>query len=254
MRWAERTYPELASLAAGPAVAVLPLGAVEAHGPHLPVGADLWIAEAMAREGARRLAAEGVAVALVPPLPYAPAPFAAAFPGTLSIRANTLVALLLDLAEALARRDVAVLALANAHFDPEHVGALHNAATRIAERGRPRVAFPDLTRRELATRLTAEFVSGACHAGCYETSILLAERPDLVIEAERARLEPLPVSLSAAIKAGRTSFLDAGLHAAYCGDPAAASAAEGRETVALLGEILAESVRQALAGAADTTS
>jgi creatinine amidohydrolase len=149
---------------------------------------------------------------------------------------------------------VAVLALANAHFDPEHLGALHNATARIAERGRPRVAFPDLTRRELATRLTAEFVSGACHAGCFETSILLAERPDLVVEAERTRLDPLPVSLSTAIRAGRTSFLDAGLHAAYCGDPAAASAAEGRETVALLGEILAESVRQALAGAAETTS
>ena len=44
MRWNERPYPELARVADAPSVAVLPLGAVEAHGPHLPVGADVWIA------------------------------------------------------------------------------------------------------------------------------------------------------------------------------------------------------------------
>ena len=245
MRWEELRWPELADDRGG--VAILPLGAVEAHGPHLPLGTDCLIAEAMARDAARRLSEAGIRALVLPTLAYAPAPFAQEFPGTLSIRPATLAALVLDLAESLAARGVGVLALANAHFDPAQVAALREAAVRVVDRGRPRLAFPDLTRRELASGLGEEFRSGACHAGRYETSIVLSERPDLVSEAERVRLPALPVSLSAAARAGQTGFREAGLAAAYCGDPAAASAAEGRELVARLGEILARAVRAVLA-------
>jgi creatinine amidohydrolase len=242
MRWAEMKYPELAEVANGDAVAVLPCGAIEAHGPHLPVGSDLWIAEAMAREGVRRLRAAGVEAYLLPTIPYAPAPFADAFPGTLSIRPATLTELIVDLAAALAARGVAMLALANSHFDPAQVAALREAGVRIKEIGRPRVVFPDLTRRRLAERLSAEFRSGACHAGRYESSILLAERPELVDDAARRVLPEKPISLVAAVRAGESTFAQAGLDAAYCGDPAAATSEEGRALVAELGRILAEAV------------
>ena len=241
MRWMEASYPQLAAAAGG--VAILPLGALEAHGPHLPVGTDVWIAGAMARAGAACLGAAGVPAFVLPPLAFAPAPCADGFPGTLSIRPETLTALVVDVAEALAERGVAVLALANAHFDPAQVAALRAAVTQIAARGRPRVAFPDLTRRALAARLTEEFRSGACHAGRYETSILLAERPDLVDEAERAGLPELPVALGGAARGAPASFRALGLDAAYCGAPAAATSAEGRATVARLGELLAEAVQ-----------
>jgi len=244
MRWDEQSYPQLDGIERS--VAVLPLGAVEAHGPHLAVGADVVISEAMARDGVRRLRAEGIAAFVLPALAYAPAPFADEFPGTLSIRPETMAALVEDLAAALARRGVVVLALANSHFDPVQVSTLRDAVARIEERGAVRVAFPDLTRRALASRLTEEFRSGACHAGRYETSIVLAERPELV-DALRAReLPPRPVSLVDAIRAGQPTFGAAGLGHAYCGAPAEASAAEGREIVAALGAILAESVRAAL--------
>jgi creatinine amidohydrolase len=246
MRWDERSYPGFPATADAGSVAILPLGAVEAHGPHLPVGTDVWIAEAMARDGARRLAARGVAAWILPSIAYAPAPFADEFPGTLSIRPETLGALVADVAEGAARRGVAVLALANAHFDPAQVRALRETAARLGTRAAPRLAFPDLTRRALAERLGDEFRAGACHAGRYETSILLAERPDLVDEAARRALPPLDVSLPAAHGAGRTSFGAAGLDAAYCGDPASASAEEGRALVGALGEILAESIVAAL--------
>ena len=245
MRWDETSYPRMAAVGER-GVAILPLGALEAHGPHLPVGADVWIAEAMARDGARRLAAEGIPVWILPSIAYAPAPFAADFAGTLSIRPATLAALLEDVAESLAARGVAALAFANSHFDPAQVSTLREAAARIGERGRPRIAFPDLTRRALAERLSAEFRSGACHAGRYESSILLAERPDLVDDAARLALAPLAISLPAAVREGRATFRAAGLDAAYCGAPAEATAEEGRELVAKLGEILAESVRAAL--------
>ena len=242
MRWEERRYPQLAGIDAQDAVAILPLGAIEAHGPHLPVGSDVWIAEAMAREGARRLAERGVAAYVLPALAYAPSPFGADFPGTLSIRPETLVALLVDLAASLAEQGVATLALVNSHFDPSQVSAVREAAERIRELGRPRVVFPDLTRRRLAERLTEEFRSGSCHAGRYESSIVLAERPELVDEEARAALPPLPISLVDAIRNGRATFAHAGLAEAYCGDPAAASVEEGHAIVATLGEIVAEAV------------
>src|SRR5947207_3192536 len=80
---ASLTWPAVRDLPAEQTVAVLPTGAFEAHGPHLPLGTDIIIAEAMARAGAERLAARGLHVLLLPALPVAPAPFASEFPGTL---------------------------------------------------------------------------------------------------------------------------------------------------------------------------
>jgi creatinine amidohydrolase len=227
-------------------VAILPLGAIEAHGPHLPVGTDVLIAEAMARDGAEKLGKGGVASIVLPSIAYSPAPFANRHAGTLSIRPETLTALVVDLGLAVAERRVRVLALANSHFDPAQVSALRRAADEIRRAGRVRVAFPDLTRRILAGRLGEEFRSGACHAGRYESSILLAERPDWVDDASRRGLPALPVSLVEAAGRGETDFHAAGLDLAYCGDPAAASAEEGRVLVDELGAILAEAVRAEL--------
>lgn len=250
MRWQEQNYPHLGEAFAagndGRSVAILPLGAVEAHGPHLPVGTDILIAEAMARDGAEKLGKEGVAAFVLPALAYAPAPFANRHGGTLTIRPETLTALVVDLGAAVADRGVQILALANAHFDPQQVQALRSAVEQLQRSGLVRVAFPDLTRRQLAARLGEEFRSSACHAGRYESSILLAERPDLVDDAARKRLPPLPVSLVEAARSGHATFIDAGLNLAYCGDPAAASAEEGRQLVAELGAILAEAVRSEL--------
>jgi len=242
-RWIERRQPELAGVAERTGtVAILPLGAVEAHGPHLPLGTDVWIAEAMAREGARLLLQQGVEAWVLPTLAYAPAPFADGLAGTLSIRPETLAATIADVAAALGRRGVETLALANAHYDPAQVDALRGLVESASGSGRPRIVFPDLTRRALARRMSEEFRSGACHGGRYETSILLAERPELVAEEIRRGLPEIAVSLVEAMSAGHSSFESAGVDRGYCGDPAAASAEEGRQSVALLGRILAESV------------
>jgi creatinine amidohydrolase len=236
-------------------VAILPVGATEAHGPHLPLGTDDVIAEAMARAGAVRLAALGYAPLILPTLSYTAAPFAAAFPGTISVSPATVTALVGDIARSLAGHGIRVLALANAHLDPAHLAALHAAVGAIAGAAGdggapPLVVFPDLTRRPWAPRLTAEFRSGACHAGQYETSMVLAERPDLVDNEVRTTLPALPHSLAAAIREGRGTFAEAGGPRAYFGDPAAASAEEGRRTIEVLGEILEGAVVEALAEAA----
>lgn len=231
------------------AIAVLPAGALEAHGPHLPLNTDVIIAQAMARAGAELLSRSGHDVVLLPPLAYSAAPFAIGFAGTVSVSPAAVTALVVDTARGLAGHGAAVLAIANAHFDPAHVAALRQAEQTIEAAGLIPVAYPDLTRRHLAERLTEEFRSGACHAGQYETSIVLAERPDLVRDDIRAALPAVPRSLTAAIREGRHTFEEAGGPRAYFGDPAAATAEEGARTVRTLGEILAEAVEARLAAA-----
>lgn len=244
---AEITWTEAAALDRERTVAILPVGAVEAHGPHLPLGTDGLIAEAMAAAGARRLETRGFTPLILPTLSYTRAGFAAAFPGTLSVAASMVTALLVEVGTRLAEQGFRCLALANAHLDPEHVRSLLRAAQSLQAEGGLRVAFPDLTRRTWARRLTAEFQSGACHAGQFEGSLVLALRPDLVREAVRLRLAPNPRSLSQAIRQGQRTFEEAGGPQAYFGFPAQATAEEGRATLETLGSILEEAVLEALA-------
>lgn len=243
---AELTWEEVRDLERARIVALLPVGALEAHGPHLPLATDVVIAEGMARAAAAVLESRGHDCLRLPALSYAAAPFAAAFPGTLSISPAGVTTLVLDLARELTRHGFAALAIANAHLDPAHLAALAAAVGAARDQRLLPLACPDLTRRAASERLGEEFRSGACHAGRFEGSILLAERPELVREAIRVSLAPNPASLSSAIRAGRDTFAAAGGPRAYFGWPADATAEEGRATLATLGAILAESVLSVL--------
>jgi len=239
---AQLTWEEVRDLDREHTLVVLPVGAIEAHGPHLPLDTDVVIATAMARAGAGKLAARGRLVVILPALAYTAASFGAAFHGTLSISAITVTALIIDVARSLSDQGFRLLALANVHLDPEHLTAL-TEAVKLAKSDRllP-IIFPDLTRKPWGTRLGDEFKSGACHAGQFESSIVIAERPDGVRETIRASLVANPISLSQAIKAGKRTFDTAGGPRAYFGDPAAATADEGARLVDALGAILEEAV------------
>ncbi len=229
-----------------PLVAILPTGAVEAHGPHLPLDTDVIIAQAMARSAAERLESRGALAVLLPPLCYTAAPFAEAFPGTLSVTPGVVTALLVDVARSLTAQGAAALAVANAHLDPAHLGAIAAAVAAGRDARLLPIVAPDLTRKPWAPRLGEEFRSGACHAGRYEGSIVMAERPAAVREAIRRALPPNDASLSVAIRNGKRTFEEAGGARAYFGRPAEATAAEGAATIGTLGEILAEAVAEAL--------
>ncbi|GMV05661.1 MAG: creatinine amidohydrolase [Gemmatimonadota bacterium] len=242
---ADMTWEEVRDLDLGRCVAVLPVGAMEAHGPHLPLSTDVVIAGAMARACAEELSAEGWTAVLLPPLWATRAGFAEAFPGTVSVGAATVTALVREIAASLAAQGLPLLAVANAHLDPEHLASLEAAASEAV--GGLRVVFVDLTRRAAAVRLGEEFRTGACHAGRFEGSVVLAEAPGLVRTEIAEALEPNPASLSDAIREGKRSFHEAGGPRAYFGWPAGATAEEGRETVRVLGALLAEAVRVAAA-------
>jgi creatinine amidohydrolase len=243
-----RSWTEAASLLAGPrpAVALLPVGSTEPHGPHLPLDTDVIISVETARRAAARLSTDGLTALLLPPLAYTVTEFSRDFAGAVGVSAATLRALVEDVCEAALGQGFAAVCLVNSHLEPDHLSVLRDAAAAVGARaGRP-VIFPDKTRRRWAATLTAEFQSGACHAGQYETSLVMAARPDLVDEDARRALPANPVSIGRRIKEGARTFREAGSAQAYFGDPAAASAAEGHATFEALAAMVATEVLEAL--------
>ncbi|HEV8240374.1 MAG TPA: creatininase family protein [Thermoanaerobaculia bacterium] len=247
LRLAELPWSEVDALDRDRAICILPVGAIEAHGPHLPLTTDGIIATAMAEDAARRLAERDFLPLILPTFEYTTARFAAGFSGTVSVGAESVTSALVDVGRALAFHGFRTLVLANAHLDPAHLASLHAAVAQLVKEDVLAV-FPDLTRKPWASRLTDEFKSGACHAGRFETSVVMTARPELVREEARRALARNPASLSVAIRKGKQTFEAAGGPSAYFGDPGAASAEEGRETIATLGTILAEAVLAALVG------
>ena len=240
LRLRELTWKEVAEIDSSTVVAILPVGAVEAHGPHLPLITDGLIADAMACAAGEELERQGLTPILLPALDYSAALFAEQFPGTISVEPETITMLIFNIAAGLSRWGVPIVSLANAHLDPAHLSSLRAASNAVRAAGRIKVAFPDLTQRPWGSRLTDEFKSGACHAGRFETSIVMATRPDLVRTEIQNELVANQRSLSEAILEGRSSFTEAGGPDAYFGDPGAASADEGSRTIRTLGRILAE--------------
>ena len=245
------TSADVGELLAGERIPVLlwPLGAVEPHGPHAPLRTDEIISEGMCERAARALAGDPDVRALVlPSLPYGVTRFGASFPGAVGIAEATLAAVVADVCAALAEQGFARVVLVNNHFEPAQVATLRDAVARI---GGLRVALLDLTRRRNAERLTDEFRRGSCHAGRYETSLVLADHPALV---DRDRLQGLPaleVDMPGAMAAGAADFVAMGMEQAYCGAPTEADAREGEKTFATLTDMLVTTIRE-LAAAGDT--
>jgi creatinine amidohydrolase len=242
-RLAAMTTEELAALCAGPApVAVLvPVGSVEPHGPHLGLGADTVISEGAAERGAERLEAHGVVALIAPPVAYGVTDCAAGFAGAVSIPAEVLTAFLAAVVDGYLAAGAAHVCLVNNHLEP-----VHDAAVRAAIAGRAHVSVACPLARRWARTLGAEFKSGACHAGAYETSIVLARDPALVDEAVRPTLPEVPISLSEALGNQVTRFREMGLARAYAGAPAIATAEEGRLLLDRLGAMVATEVLEIL--------
>jgi creatinine amidohydrolase len=240
LRFAECTWEEVDGLPRDACVLILPVGSTEPHGPHLPLATDVVISEGMALRAARDLRARGVPCLVLPSILYSVTDFAEGFAGGISLRFETARDVMADVLAGLARQGFERFCIANSHLEPRHVDSI----TTAIEASGVRVAFPDKRRRRWASTLTDEFRSGACHAGSYETSLVLADRPDLVLDDVRAGLPPVEASLSVAIRDGKQTFREAGGERAYFGFPADASGEEGEATYAALARMLVESIEE----------
>ena len=238
--WNDRTWSEIKQKL--PEVVLLPIGSVEAHGPHLPLATDSIISDELARRAAAELENRSVHTLILPLLHYVVTDFSKDFAGTISIRKSTFRSLLQDICDSLACQGIRTLCIVNSHLEPEHIGAIHEFCNNYE---RMTVLFPDKTKKPWASLLTEEFKKGACHAGSYETSLVLASREDLVRE-ERKQLQPNPINLAILMKEGAKSFQEVGAPQAYFGDPAAATVEEGNRTYSILTRMIVETILNAL--------
>jgi creatinine amidohydrolase len=242
---ARHTTASLETLVGGKkgVIALVPVGSTEPHGPHLGLGTDVVISAAACLRAAELLDKRGTMVGVIAPaVSYGVTECATGFSGAVTIPAAVLTAYLAAVVDGLLASGIRHVCLVNNHLEPAH-----DAAVRAVLEGRDKkvsVACP-LTKRWART-LSAEFKSGQCHAGRYETSILMAAAPEFVVEALRPRLPAVPISLSEKLAAGVMTFEEMGLQAAYAGDPAAASIEEGEQLIGKLGEMVVGEVLEAL--------
>jgi len=239
---ADLTYDEATATLKAGCVGLLPCGATEAHGPHLPLSTDVIISEQGAERAASLLHDEGISALVMPPLAYAVTEFASGFQGTISLPIETARSLIRDVILGAVRTGFRGVVLCNAHLEPGNILALREATSEARAKG-ALVEFPDVTRKPHALRLGEEFKSGACHAGRYEGSLVMAAQADLFRAEVAQGLPPNPESLSQAIRAGKNSFEEAGGPRAYFGYPADASVNEGNALYLEMADIFASGAR-----------
>ncbi len=130
-RLADLRAPEVAGALSESSVIVLPVGAIEQHGPHLPLNTDLVIAEAIAE---RVVDGHGDAhdLWLAPALAYSKSNEHLWAPGTMSLGATTLLAVLDDLGASIARLPTKRLAFLNGHGGNTQLLAVANRELRVA--------------------------------------------------------------------------------------------------------------------------
>jgi len=177
--FAEMTREELRDVASETMV-VLPLGATEQHGPHLPTGTDFLTIEHLARAAAGR-AAEEISITVTPALPFGSSDHHLIFGATLSLRTETYYGVLTDLLRSLVTDGFRRIFLLNGHGGNHELAQLAardvalELPARIAAASYWTIAWDALVEQgaHLGCRLPG-------HAGIFETSMMLSLRPELV--------------------------------------------------------------------------
>ncbi len=179
-RLAELRASDVEDKLSSESILVLPLGAIEQHGPHLPFNTDLVIAQACA-EAVAQSAGESLDLWLLEPLAYTKSNEHAGTPGTVWLGPETMLAVLDDIGRSVAATPVRKLALLNGHGGNS---SLLNVACRELRLNHGLETFllhPSLPPDQGGTDETAVGELGmGIHAGQGETSIMLHLRPELV--------------------------------------------------------------------------
>jgi len=233
------TWQDIATAGAATArwIAVLPLAAVEQHGPHLPLGVDSFIAEAyLAR--VRKILPDELPVTFLPVQRIGVSVEHLAYPGTLTLSAATAVATWTELGESLARAGLRKLVLVTSHGG--NVSAMELVARDLRARlrmlavtvGWHRFGYPDGT-------FSGEEKKHGIHGGDIETSLMLAAIPESVRTEASPNATPATVAMAGEFKwlgayrpagfAWMTQDLNA---TGAIGDATLASAAKGEAALA----------------------
>jgi len=214
---AEMTAPAIQAAAARGAVALLPVGVIECHGPHLPVGTDIFIALELCRATRRYMSDLGREAVIAPPYSWGINGILGEFPGSFRIRPETAAALLRDVIQSLAENGFREILLVSHHGDRLHnemirdvLTALHTEGLsgarwlyapfrwrmfeRIGQTGREPIWVP----WEPAPELERFHLTGVLgvHADEYETAAMVRYRPETVDYDALRCLEPTRLTLA----------------------------------------------------------
>jgi creatinine amidohydrolase len=235
-RWQDMTTEEFRTLDAARVIAILPVAAIEQHGPHLPVEVDARINEGVLARTLELLPGE-LPVTVLPAMPVGKSNEHTAFPGTLSLSAETLIRLWTEIGDSVARAGVRKMVIFNSHGGQPQVADIVARDLRVRHAmfvvtahcyalGKPPGLFPD------------EELTHGIHGGTVETSIMLHLRRDLVKMDKAQDFVPLSVEMAREYEMlmpeGKVGFgwqtQDLNPHGA-CGNAAAADAKRGAAVV-----------------------
>ncbi|WP_336626900.1 MULTISPECIES: creatininase family protein [unclassified Microbacterium] len=242
-RWADRTGPSLATELTEASILVVPVGAVEHHGPHLPLGTDLVMAEELATRIVDAAAAAGHDAWLLPALGVTKSDEHAWAPGTLWLSGETFAHVLADLGRSIAATPARTILFYNGHGG--NIAPLTIALRELRRRFGLRTFLDGVQVPPGATER-----GFGIHGGHGETSLLMHLRPELVDASAFVRAVP-----DAIADFTRVGFAGRPVQFGWCsddfasggviGDPSTASAADGEllaaqlvaDGVATIGEI-----------------
>lgn len=250
--WADFSSADFQSLDPARAVALLPLGATEQHGPHLPLSVDTVLVEGVVRQALVHLTPSDQ-VLVLPTQSLGLSIEHGAFAGTLSLSPETLIRLWVEIGEGVARAGLRKLVLFNAHGG--HVGAMDIVARELRGRCELIVYHTSWTQLPLGEEVTSLFSPAehrfGVHGGDLETSLMLALQPQAVrtelaqnfrsTAQDRAERYPL-------LGDGRSAKLgwhmqDYNVQGA-AGNAAAATVAKGQALLSSAGEKLAQLLQE----------
>ena len=255
-------FPEVERLArAGDAIVILPVGVVEEHGAHLPLGLDSFAAEAYSEAAAPHLEEKGYAVIIAPTISYGVAHQALDFSGTLTLEPETLRALVVDIARSLARHRLDRLVILNGHRDLTHMKALDKARDLLVDEKTAQVLCVGFTtddavtaacyRKDVAELSRSVRADREGHGGEWETSLALFSFPDLVNRNIIEKLEPNFDYDLEAFRNESESYWSLTDGRGYFGSPQSASAETGRRLVSIRGRNIADVILNAWGAATE---
>jgi len=227
---AELRAPAIAEVLSERSILVQPLGAIEQHGPHLPLNTDLLIADAVATAAVERVGAADVDAWLLPALAYTKSNEHAWSPGTIWLSATTMLAVLDDIGRCVAMTPARRLVFLNGHGGNSALVGVANRELRLAHGLMTFLTHPGLPPDQGGASPADELGMGV-HGGTDETSIMLHLAPELVDTDAAARAVPEHLAGNRHVRFGGSvafgwlsnDFDDSGV----IGDPTAATGERG---------------------------
>jgi creatinine amidohydrolase len=234
--WTEMTWTDVAAGDTERWIAVLPVAAVEQHGPHLPLGVDSYIADAYIAR-VLPLLPDDLPATFLPVQKIGYSDEHLAFPGTLSLSAHTLIAVWTGIGECVHRCGVRKLVIVNSHggnaalMDPVARDLRVRLKMLTVSCGWHRFGYPPGT-------FDAGEVRHGIHGGDVETSLVLAHRPDTVRMNHAAAARPATLDMAdrfkwlGAFKPAGFGWMTQDLHpTGAVGDATAATATKGEQAL-----------------------